>query len=233
MSAPSSSSEKSSSIWTILNVIIGLAIGGTVLLWVLAFIFDGLGSLRPKAAAEAPPSSLASASPGAAEAPPATNAAAPLAVATSTAALPVPAAPSAAPAVPAAAQAAGAPALEITIKPDNANPLAYDTKAITAKAGQKIKLTFTNTHPTLPQPHNIVIGKLGTKDKMMTIAMSGMTLVDKGYIPDSPDILAHTKLLQPGQSETIEFTVPAAGEYPYFCTFPGHVAIMNGVLTAQ
>lgn len=218
MSAPSSSSEKSSSIWTILNVIIGLAIGGTVLLWVLAFIFDGLGSLRPKAAAEAPP---------------ATNAAAPLAVATSTAALPVPAAPSSAPAVPAAAQAAGAPALEITIKPDNANPLAYDTKAITAKAGQTIKLTFTNTHPTLPQPHNIVIGKLGTKDKMMTIAMSGMTLVDKGYIPDSPDILAHTKLLQPGQSETIEFTVPAAGEYPYFCTFPGHVAIMNGVLTAQ
>lgn len=217
MSAPSSSSEKTS-IWTLLNMIIGIAIAGTVLLWVLAFIADGLGSLRPKAAAEAPA---------------ATTAAAPVAVAAATTAQPVPAAPAAAPAVPAAAQAAGAPVLEVTIKPDNANPLAYDTKAITAKAGQKIKLTFTNTHPTLPQPHNIVFGKAGTKDKMMTIAMSGMTLVDKGYIPESPDILAHTKLLQPGQSETIEFTVPAAGQYPYFCTFPGHVAIMNGILTAQ
>lgn len=123
--------------------------------------------------------------------------------------------------------------LEVTIKPDPANPLAYDTKAISAKAGQKIKLTFNNTHPTLPQPHNIVIGKAGTKDKMMTIAMSAMTLVDKGYIPDSPEILAHTGLLQPGKTETIEFTVPAAGEYPFFCTFPGHVALMNGVLTAQ
>ena len=123
--------------------------------------------------------------------------------------------------------------LEITIKPDAANPLAYDTKTISAKAGQKIKLTFNNTHPTLPQPHNIVIGKQGTKDKMMAIAMSGMTLVDKGYIPDSPDILAHTGLIQPTKSETIEFTVPAAGDYPYFCTFPGHVAIMNGTLTAQ
>lgn len=76
--------------------------------------------------------------------------------------------------------------LEVIIKPDAANPLAYDTKTISAKAGQKIKLTFTNTHPTLPQPHNIVIGKLGTKDKMMAIAMGAMTLVDKGYIPDSP-----------------------------------------------
>lgn len=212
MSAPSSTSEKSSSIWSVLNLIIGSALGGAVLLWVLAFIFDGLGSLRPKAKAEA---------------------AAPAAAAP---AAPAPAAPGAAPAAAAAAPAPAAadmPVLEITIKPDPSNPLAYDTKTISAKAGQKIKLTFTNTHPTLPQPHNIVIGKVGTKDKMMAIAMGAMTLVDKGYIPDSPDILAHTKLLQPGSSETIEFTVPAAGDYPYFCTFPGHVAIMNGVLTAQ
>ena len=184
--------------------------GGVVLLWVLAFIWDGLGSLRPKPKAEAPPPAAAAAAPAA----------------------PGAAAPAATVAAP-AAPAASLPVLEITIKPDAANPLAYDTKTISAKAGQKIKLTFNNTHPTLPQPHNIVIGKQGTKDKMMAIAMSGMTLVDKGYIPDSPDILAHTGLIQPTKSETIEFTVPAAGDYPYFCTFPGHVAIMNGTLTAQ
>jgi azurin len=200
MSAHSTPSENSSSIWSLVNKITGVVMGGVVLLWVLAFIGDGLGSLRPKPKAEAPPAAAAAAAPAAA-------------------------AP--------AATAANLPVLEITIKPDAANPLAYDTKTISAKAGQKIKLTFNNTHPTLPQPHNIVIGKLGTKDKMMAIAMSGMTLVDKGYIPDSPDILAHTGLIQPTKTETIEFTVPAAGEYPYFCTFPGHVAIMNGTLTAQ
>ncbi|MCX6849718.1 MAG: plastocyanin/azurin family copper-binding protein [Verrucomicrobia bacterium] len=212
MSAPSSTSEKSSSIWSVLNVIIGCALGGAVLLWVLAFIFDGLGSLRPKAKAEAAvPAAAAPAAPGAAPAPAAGPAASP---------------------APAAA-AADLPVLEITIKPDAANPLAYDTKTISVKVGQKVKLTFNNTHPTLPQPHNFVLGKLGTKDKMMAIAMGAMTLVDKGYIPDSPDILAHTGLIQPTKSETIEFSVPAAGDYPYFCTFPGHVAIMNGVLTAQ
>ncbi len=207
MSAHSTPSENSSSIWSIINKIIGAVMGGVVLLWVLAFIFDGLGSLRPKPKADAPaPAAAAPVAPGAAA--PATAAA--------------PAAP-----------AANLPVLEITIKPDAANPLAYDTKTISVKVGQKVKLTFNNTHPTLPQPHNFVLGKLGTKDKMMAIAMGAMTLVDKGYIPDSPDILAHTNLIQPTKSETIEFTVPAAGEYPYFCTFPGHVAIMNGVLTAQ
>ena len=201
MSAHTSSSEKSS-IWSLLNVIIGSVIGGVVLLWVLAFVWDGLVSLRPKPVVEKP----------------AAVAAAPAGAAT-TAAAPAP--------------AANLPVLEVTIKPDAANPLAYDTKSISAKVGQKVKVTFNNTHPTLPQPHNFVLCKVGTKDKMMTIAMSAMTLVDKGYIPDSPDILAHTRLLNPGQSESIEFTLPAAGEYPYFCTFPGHVAIMNGVITVQ
>jgi azurin len=201
MSAHSSSSENSSSIWSTLNVIIGTVIGGGVLLWVLAFVWEGLSSLRPKPKVETPV--VAAAAP----------------VAGAVAAAPAP--------------AANLPVLEVTIKPDAANPLAYDTKSISAKVGQKVKVTFNNTHPTLPQPHNFVLGKAGTKDKMMTIAMSAMTLVDKGYIPDSPDILAHTKLINPGQSETIEFTLPAAGEYPYFCTFPGHVAIMNGILTVQ
>lgn len=201
MSAPASSSEKSS-IWSLLNVIIGSVIGAVVLLWVLAFVVQGLSSLRPKPKAEA-------------------------------AAAPATAAPAAAAPATAAPAAAAAPVLEVTIKPDPANPLAYDTKAIAAKAGQKIKLTFNNTHPTLPQPHNIVITKAGTKDKMMGIATNAMTLVDKGYIPEAPEILAHTGLLQPGKTETIEFTLPAAGEYPFFCTFPGHVALMNGIITAQ
>jgi azurin len=208
MSAPSSSSEKSS-IWSIINIVIGSAIGGVVLLWVLAFVYDGMASLRPKPKAETP--AVAAAAPATA----------------------TPTAPAAAATTAAPAPAANLPVLEVIIKPDAANPLAYDTKTISAKVGQKVKVTFNNNHPTLPQPHNFVLGKLGTKDKMMSIAMSAMTLVDKGYIPDSPDILAHTKLLQPGQTETIEFTLPAAGEYPYFCTFPGHVAIMNGVLTVQ
>ena len=197
------SSENSSSPWSVINAVIGVGTALVVLLWVLAFMFEGLWSLRPKPeVTEAAPAAAASAAaPATAEA---------------------------------AAPAADIPVLEVTIKPDNANPLAYDTKSFTAKAGQKVKLTFENNHPTLPQPHNFVLGKLGVdKGKMLGLAMAAMTLVDKGYIPESADILANTKLLQPGQTETIEFVLPAAGEYNYICTFPGHGAIMNGTITVQ
>ena len=135
-----------------------------------------------------------------------------------------------------ATPAASGPVAEITIKPDSTNPLAYDTKSFTVKAGQKVKFTFNNTHPAVPQPHNWVLGKPGTKDKLLAAAMAIMTdpkALEKGYIPESPDILFHTKLLQPNTSETLEFVAPAAGEYPYICTFPGHGILMNGVMKVE
>lgn len=216
MSAHSSpKSESSGSIWSILNVIIAVAVGGFAFFWGAAFFVGGWqesagvrkkDSVIPVAQANTPADS------------------------TPAAAAPVAAAGTA----PAAA--ANLPVAEITIKPDIANPLAYDTKEFKVKAGQKVKLTFNNTHPAVPQPHNILIAKAGAKDKLLNLAMqmamdpNGMT---KGFIPDSPDILFHTKLLQPGQTEVLEFTAPAAGEYPYLCSFPGHGAIMNGVMRVE
>ena len=52
MSAHPHSSEKPS-IWSPINAIIGVVIAGIVLLWVTAFVFKGLGSLRPKEEAKA------------------------------------------------------------------------------------------------------------------------------------------------------------------------------------
>lgn len=208
MSAPTShSSEHSdSSIWNLLNVIIAVAVGGFALFWGTALLLGGFmesAGLREEAAAPA--------------------------------AAPAPAA-AAAPATAAAAPASPAAPAEITIKPDTANPLAYDTKEFKVKAGQKVKITFNNTHPAVPQPHNLVISKPGTKDKLMGAAMQMAAAPDgmaKGFIPDSPDILFHTKLLQPNTSEVLEFTAPTAGDYPYLCTFPGHGMLMNGVMKVE
>jgi azurin len=221
MSAHSSSNHpESGSFWSFANVIIAVAVGGFALYWSGALL---IGTVREttgsKAGDDTPPASQAAA-------------------ATTESAAPSEAA--AAPASPAPAEAAAAAAsdevIEITIKPDTANPLAYDTKEFTVKAGAKVKLTFNNVHPTVPQPHNIVIGTAGSKDKLMGLAMQMATAPDgmaKGFIPEAPEILFHTKLLQPTESETIEFTAPAAGEYPYLCTFPGHAVIMNGVMKVQ
>ena len=128
---------------------------------------------------------------------------------------------------------AGGSATEITIKPGTDNPLTYDIKNFTVKAGQKVKITF-NTQSALPQPHNLILGKIGSKDRLIAAAAAMVTDPNgmaKGYIPESPDIIIHTKLLNPGQSETLDFTAPAEkGDYPYLCSLPGHSILMNGVM---
>lgn len=124
----------------------------------------------------------------------------------------------------------------IELKPHAQNPLGYDQTELTVKAGQKVKLTLNNTGSIAPQPHNFLLLKPGKLDAVG--ALANAMLADpqgmaKSYIPDAakPDILANTKLVQPNQSETIEFTAPAeAGDYPYICTFPGHWLLMRGVM---
>ncbi len=137
-------------------------------------------------------------------------------------------------ALPAFAQDADVAALEL--KPHPQNPLGYDKTELTVKAGQKVKLTLTNTGSIAPQPHNFILlrpGKLDAVGAQANAMLTDPQAMAKHYIPETAkaDILANTKLVQPNQSETIEFVAPAeAGDYPYICTFPGHWLLMRGVM---
>lgn len=107
--------------------------------------------------------------------------------------------------------------------------MSYDVKELTVKAGKKIKLTFAN--PDF-MPHNLILVKPGKADDvgMKAIAL-GAQGFDVGFIPESTDILWHSKLLDHGKEEVIEFIAPSApDEYPYICSFPGHHLIMRGML---
>ena len=54
------------------------------------------------------------------------------------------------------------------------------------------------------------------------------------YVPQIADVLFSTKVLDPGQTLTVQFRAPQEpGEYPYVCTFPGHWRLMNGVMTVR
>ena len=69
----------------------------------------------------------------------------------------------------------------------------------------------------------------------MSFAASAVGAAASDYIPESgkAQIIAYTKLLGGGQSDTIEFDLPGPGEYPFLCTYPGHAALMKGVLVAK
>lgn len=109
--------------------------------------------------------------------------------------------------------------------------LKFDKIEINVKAGEKVTLTLKNigTMPKESMGHNFVLLQDGTD--LDAFEKEAMQAPD--HIPaNNPAIIAHTRLLGPGESDTIEFTVPA-GQYTFICSFPGHYKTMLGVLTAQ
>ena len=113
--------------------------------------------------------------------------------------------------------------------------LRFDTTKLEVQAGKNFEIIFENDDV---MPHNLVIVPPG---KHMEIGTAAMTMtpdkLDKqgrAFIPSAWDkqILAATKLLEPGKSETIKLKAPSQpGEYEFVCTFPGHAVLMWGTLS--
>ena len=103
-----------------------------------------------------------------------------------------------------ASAAASGPAgevVEITVGTDSGTALLFDPLEVTVPAGATVRLTFNNESTV---PHNLTFGD--------PINAGTATIVD------------------PGASETIEFTAPEAGEYTFTCTLhPG----MDGTLVVE
>ena len=124
---------------------------------------------------------------------------------------------------------------EVKVTITGNDQMQFDTKAFEVNTGDTVTLTFKNVGklPIVAMGHNLVILKSG--EEIAPFAMAGMTAKDHAYIPQNmlDKILAKTKLLGPGEEDVITFEAPAAGAYKYVCTFPGHYAIMNGVMTVK
>jgi azurin len=117
---------------------------------------------------------------------------------------------------------------ELTIQPVG-DTMAYNLTQMEAKAGSKVTLTLKNVATSPAMQHDWILVQPGKDAEVSTAAYAAGAAKD--YIPESPSIIAHTKLTKPGESDTITFTAPSTpGDYPYLCTFPGHYPMMKGVL---
>lgn len=113
----------------------------------------------------------------------------------------------------------------------------YDVTSIQAKPGQRVQVILRNigTMPKISMGHNFVLldGQLAP-EKFLEASQTQMA---NDYVAPEckPHVIASTKLLGPGESQTITFKAPkAAGEYPFLCSFPGHYAIgMKGTLSVK
>lgn len=107
----------------------------------------------------------------------------------------------------------------------------FDKKELKVKAGQTIKLTFKHAGklPKTAMGHNFVLLQQGTD--VAAFGSLAAQARDTDYIPkeETSSVIAHSKLLGGGESDTITFVAPKKkGTYPYICSFPGHYALMQG-----
>jgi azurin len=111
----------------------------------------------------------------------------------------------------------------------------FDVTRFEVKPGQKVTLTLTNIGELAKEAmaHNWVLLEKGT-DAVKLVA-AGADHPETDYIPadQAARVLAKTKLLGPGDSDSITFTAPTElGPYEYICSFPDHyTGGMKGVMT--
>lgn len=113
----------------------------------------------------------------------------------------------------------------------------FDQTAFEVKAGSKVKITLKNVGklPKIAMGHNLVLLKSG-----VSATAFGSKVLAAGGSPANPlpdavkgEALGFTKLLGPGESDGFVITAPPPGVYEYVCTFPGHFALMRGVMTSK
>ncbi|MGM9509324.1 PVC-type heme-binding CxxCH protein [Larkinella sp. GY13] len=107
----------------------------------------------------------------------------------------------------------------------------FDQDTIRMQTGRYVSLVFEN--PDL-MPHNVVILKPDAVEKVGQAADAMATLKDgfeKNFVPNLPEVLFATPLVNAGQNYRLEFKAPdVPGDYPFICSFPGHWRVMKGIL---
>lgn len=136
----------------------------------------------------------------------------------------------------ATAVAANAPAVAVIELTAN-DSMKYNLTRFEVKAGQEVTVSLTNMGNMVKaaMAHNWVLLKKGADGK--AYADAAVTAAATDYLPPAlaDQVIAHTKLLGPKQTDEIKFTAPTEpGEYVFLCTFPAHyVAGMHGVMVVK
>jgi len=105
----------------------------------------------------------------------------------------------------------------------------FNKKEIKVKAGEPVKITLKHIGKMDKNVmgHNFVLLKQGVS--LVVFANKAASFATNQYIPKATeDVIAYTKIIGGGETAVIEFDAPAAGEYEFLCSFPGHSGMMKG-----
>lgn len=114
----------------------------------------------------------------------------------------------------------------------------YDQRSVTVSAACTtitVTLTHTGKLPVQAMGHNVVIS---AADAVQGVAQDGLKagLAGNFVKPGDTRVIVATAMIGGGQSTTASFpgqALKAGGAYRFFCTAPGHLALMTGRLIVE
>ncbi len=122
-------------------------------------------------------------------------------------------------------QASGQQVVDLFIESDG-DFLAFRPDELTCRTGVVVNLTFHHAGKFLSARHNWVL-----------VYPNQMEAVDKGaektegvVSTDDPRVIAVISMCDKGDTMMTQFIAPPPGDYPFFCSTPGHAVDMNGIL---
>lgn len=134
---------------------------------------------------------------------------------------------------PPPAPSAGPKTFEITAN----DQMKFSVTRLEVSPGDEVRVVLTNigAMPKEVMAHDWVL--LKKEADPQAYANAAMTQMKNEYFPPqfADQVIAHTKLLGPKQSDEVVFKAPTEpGEYPYLCSFPAHfISGMKGVLVVR
>ncbi|MFA0415403.1 azurin [Vibrio renipiscarius] len=125
---------------------------------------------------------------------------------------------------------------EVTIEANDMMKFSTDLISVPATCEEvSITLKHTGSLPAASMGHNIVIADTANVQAIGTEGMSAG--IDNSYIkPGDERVYAFSKVIGGGDSTTLTFDtaeLKSGGDYTFFCSFPGHWAIMKGKFEFQ
>jgi azurin len=138
-------------------------------------------------------------------------------------------------AIVATVSAHAAEAVKLELSADDR--MVFSKTSFEVVSGQKVTLVFKNTGTKgeKSMKHNVVLLKPG--NTIVSFAVKCNAAAETGYVPADKEskeqMVGHVKLLGGGQTGTLTFTAGEPGEYPFFCSSPGHFDKMKGKITVK
>jgi len=127
--------------------------------------------------------------------------------------------------------AAWAQSCELSIDGNDAIQFSESELQISKDCGE---VTLTLNHignlPKSAMGHNWVLSQTSDAQAVVTDGINA-GLANNYLKPDDQRVLASTEVVGGGESTSISFSVAdleVGGDYTFFCSFPGHFAIMKG-----